>query len=97
MFFMGAGNGLVLPSGIAGAVSIKPEVAGAASGLTGSLQMGSGALAAPLIGAVLDTTIWPLIIVMAGFSMLAIAAFGLVARGSHTAFERQRPPSQKDP
>ena len=33
MFFIGAGNGLVLPSGIAGAVSVKPDIAGAAAGL----------------------------------------------------------------
>ena len=48
MFFIGAGNGLVLPSGIAGAVSVKPDVAGAAAGLSGSVQIGFGALVAPL-------------------------------------------------
>src|SRR5215212_2835657 len=43
-FFVGAGNGLVLPSGVAGAVSVKPDVAGAAAGLSGSFQIGFGAL-----------------------------------------------------
>jgi DHA1 family bicyclomycin/chloramphenicol resistance-like MFS transporter len=79
MFFIGAGNGLVLPSGIAGAVSVKPEVAGAAAGLSGSIQIGFGALVAPLIGATLDTTVWPLIAIMAVCALLAIASFGLVA------------------
>jgi MFS transporter, DHA1 family, multidrug resistance protein len=79
MFFIGAGNGLVLPSGIAGAVSVKPDVAGAAAGLSGSVQIGFGALVAPLIGATLDATVWPLIAIMAACSMLAIASFGLVA------------------
>lgn len=78
MFFIGVGNGLVLPSGIAGAVSVKPDVAGAAAGLSGSIQIGFGALVAPLIGATLDTTVWPLIIIMAICSLLAIASFGLV-------------------
>jgi DHA1 family bicyclomycin/chloramphenicol resistance-like MFS transporter len=79
MFFIGAGNGLVLPSGIAGAVSVKPDVAGAAAGLSGSVQIGLGALVAPLIGTTLDTTAWPLITIMAACSLLAIASFGLVA------------------
>src|SRR5215210_8820507 len=79
MFFIGAGNGLVLPSAIAGAVSVKPDVAGAAAGLSGSVQIGFGALVAPLIGSTLDTTAWPLITIMAACSLLAIASFGLVA------------------
>ena len=79
MFFIGAGNGLVLPSGIAGAVSVKPDVAGAAAGLSGSVQIGFGALVAPLIGSTLDTTVWPLITIMAACSLLTLASFGLVA------------------
>ena len=59
MFFIGAGNGLVLPSGIAGAVSVRPDLAGAAAGLAGSLQIGFGALVAPFVGATLDTTVGP--------------------------------------
>jgi len=79
MFFIGVGNGLVLPSGIAGAVSVKPEVAGAAAGLSGSLQIGFGALVAPIVGAVLGATVWPLIAVMGTCSLLAIVSFGLIA------------------
>ncbi|RPI41740.1 MAG: MFS transporter, partial [Hyphomicrobiaceae bacterium] len=80
-FLVGAGNGLVLPSGTAGAISVKPDLAGAAAGLAGSCQIGFGALVAPLIGAALDTTAWPLITVMAISSLCAIAPFGLVAGG----------------
>jgi DHA1 family bicyclomycin/chloramphenicol resistance-like MFS transporter len=80
-FLVGAGNGLVLPSGTAGAISVKPDLAGAAAGLAGSCQIGFGALVAPLIGAALDTTAWPLITVMAISSLCAIASFGLVAGG----------------
>jgi len=64
MFLLAVGNGLVLPSCIAGAVSVKPEVAGAASGLAGSIQIGFGAVVAPLIGALLQDTAWPLIAVV---------------------------------
>lgn len=81
MFFVGVGNGMVMPSGVAGAISVKPEAAGTAAGLSGSLQMGCGALAAPLVGALLGGgSIWPMIGVMAVWAALGIAAFALVGR-----------------
>ena len=79
MLFIGVANGLVLPSGIAGAVSVRPDLAGAASGLLGSLQIGFGALVAPIVGAALSSTPWPLIAIMATCSCLAIVSFTLVA------------------
>jgi DHA1 family bicyclomycin/chloramphenicol resistance-like MFS transporter len=78
MFFIGTGNGLVLPSGIAGAVSVQPELAGAAAGLAGSVQIGFGALVAPLVGAALGATVWPLILIMTACSLLALASLGIV-------------------
>ena len=47
---IGFGNGLLLPTSVAGAVSIRPQVAGTASGLTGFIQMAIGAAAAQLSG-----------------------------------------------
>ena len=44
------GNGLLLPNAIAGAVSVRPQAAGTASGITGFVQMGLGAVAAQLMG-----------------------------------------------
>ena len=87
MFFIGAGNGLVPPSGIAGAVSVKPDLAGAAAGLTGSLQIGFGAVVAPLIGAALRATGWPPVTIMLRCSLLAIDALGLVAGQPRSAAE----------
>jgi DHA1 family bicyclomycin/chloramphenicol resistance-like MFS transporter len=58
---------------------VKPEFAGGAAGLSGSLQIGFGALVAPVVGAILDTTVWPLIAIMSVCSLLAIISFGLVA------------------
>ena len=43
VFFLGLGNGLTLPSANAGLVSVKPHLAGSASGLGGALQIGGGA------------------------------------------------------
>ena len=50
---VGFGNGLLLPTSIAGAVSIRPQVAGTASGMTGFIQMAIGAVAAQLSGHVI--------------------------------------------
>lgn len=42
---VGVGNGLTLPGVTAATISLKPEAAGAASGLLGALQIGGGAIA----------------------------------------------------
>ena len=47
------GNGMMLPNSIAGAVSIRPQAAGTASGLTGCVQMAVGALFVQLGGHVM--------------------------------------------
>lgn len=49
----GISNGLVLPSTIAGAISVRPEIAGTAAGLQGATQIGSGAISSAIAGAVL--------------------------------------------
>lgn len=53
VFFTGVGNGLTLPSANAGIVSVKPHLAGSASGLGGALQIGSGAALSMLAGALI--------------------------------------------
>jgi DHA1 family bicyclomycin/chloramphenicol resistance-like MFS transporter len=70
MFFVGLANGVCLPGAIAGAISVRLDIAGAASGLMGSLQTGVGAAFSALTGAVLagGTSAMPL------FYMMAIAA-----------------------
>lgn len=78
MFFIGIGNGLVLPSGIAGAVSVRPDLAGASAGLAGSMQIGFGALIAPVVGAALGADSWPLIAIMAICALSALLMLGLV-------------------
>lgn len=79
MFFVGVGNGMSLPNAIAGAVSVRPDLAGAASGLTGSMQIGAGAITSALSGWLLSGvlwpgTIWPLVLVMAVACVIAVLA-----------------------
>jgi DHA1 family bicyclomycin/chloramphenicol resistance-like MFS transporter len=44
------GNGAAQPSAVAGAVSVRPQLAGTASGLVGAAQMGFGAVVTVLVG-----------------------------------------------
>ncbi len=72
VMFVGLGNGLVLPSANAGIVSVRPHLAGSASGLGGALMIGGGAALAVLAGALLgpETGAWPLIWLMFACSVL---------------------------
>jgi DHA1 family bicyclomycin/chloramphenicol resistance-like MFS transporter len=50
MWVVALGNGMTQPSAIASAVSVRPMLAGTASGLVGAVQMGAGALATVVAG-----------------------------------------------
>ena len=76
VFFTGVGNGLTLPSANAGIVSVKPHLAGSASGLGGAMQIGGGAALSVLAGALLtpQTGAFPLLWVMLLSSVAAAAS-----------------------
>ncbi len=76
MFFVGVGNGVSLPSANAGLVSVRPHLAGSASGLGGAMTIGGGAFMSALAGAVLtrETGIYPLLAVMSAASLAAIVS-----------------------
>jgi DHA1 family bicyclomycin/chloramphenicol resistance-like MFS transporter len=79
MMLIGFANGLSLPSAIAGAISVKPEIAGAASGLSGSAQIGTGAVLSAITGAALSggsTT--PMFLLMAIAAALAVIVAALI-------------------
>jgi len=54
MMLVGMGNGLTLPSANAGMVSVRPQLAGSASGLGGAITIGGGAGLAALAGLMLN-------------------------------------------
>jgi len=80
--FLGLGNGMVLPSANAGMLSVRPELAGTASGLGGAIMIGGGAALSALTGALLteQTGPWPLMAVMAVSAVLSVLAISYVAR-----------------
>lgn len=57
---VGFGNGMTLPSTMAGIVSVRPHLAGSASGLGGALMIGGGAVLSVLAGVLLTPTSGPL-------------------------------------
>jgi DHA1 family bicyclomycin/chloramphenicol resistance-like MFS transporter len=80
---IGLGNGLLLPTAIAGAVSVRPQVAGTASGMTGFIQMAIGAGAAQLSGHITGHACgaMPMIWLMSAFGVAtAVAVLVLVRR-----------------
>ncbi len=72
----GLGNGIALPNAMAGMVSVRKHLAGAASGLGSAVQIGVGGLFSVLGGAFLakGSTAFPLVLVMLGSALLALAA-----------------------
>ena len=79
-FLVGMGNGMTLPSANAGMVSVRPHLAGSASGLGGTLMIGGGAVLSSMVGALLtpETGIYPLIVVMLLTMLAAVAASAYV-------------------
>jgi len=80
MTLMGLGNGMLIPNATAGALSVRPHLAGTASGLSGAMMIGGGAALSALAGALLGpgTGAFPLLWIMLSTSAGAIGAIGLV-------------------
>ncbi len=51
--FFGIGNGITVPSSSSGAMSVRPNLAGSASGLSGALTIAGGAVMSAITGAIL--------------------------------------------
>ena len=74
--FMGLGNGICLPNANAGILSVRPELAGTASGLGGAILIGGGAALAALAGVLLGpgSSEMPLILLMLASSAASVVA-----------------------
>lgn len=82
MTFMGLGNGMTIPNATAGALSVRPHLAGTASGLAGALMIGGGAALSAFAGAMLteESGAFPLLWIMLSTGLLAVAAIWLTMR-----------------
>jgi predicted MFS family arabinose efflux permease len=80
--FVGIGNGLTNPSSNVGALSVRPELAGSASGLSGALTVGAGALLTSFTGAFMteEHAVYKLVGMMLFCSAMALVAALAVLR-----------------
>jgi len=87
---LGVGNGLTIPSGNAGAMSVRPALAGTAAGLAGALMVGGGGVVSAIAGAVLtEGNVVPALLAI----MLASSAAGLLAALYVRRVDRQGGPT----
>ena len=75
MALVGLGNGICMPNATAGMLAVKPRLAGAASGLGGSMMIGFGAVVSIFAGFILtdDSTDIQLLMMMWILSLCATA------------------------
>lgn len=80
--FVGLGNGIMLPSANAGILSVRPHLAGTASGLGGAIMIGGGAALAALAGSLLtvETGTIPLQVIMLCSSAASVPLIFMVMR-----------------
>lgn len=80
MTAIGIGNGLTISNGTAGMLSVRPHLAGTASGLGGAIMIGGGAAFSAIAGALLvpGSGAQPLIWLMLTTSILSLTAIILV-------------------
>ena len=80
MTFVGLGNGMTIPNATAGMLSVRPHLAGTASGLGGAIMLGGGAGLSALASALLveGSGPWPLLWIMLVTAFFAITAIQLV-------------------
>ncbi len=73
---VGLGNGMTMANGNSGMLSVRPHLAGSASGVGGAVMLAGGALLADLAGSSLagSTTAMPLVAIMLGSSAMSIVA-----------------------
>lgn len=79
---LGIGNGMTIPNATAGMLSVRPHLAGTASGLGGAIMLGGGAGLSALSGVILPGvgSAAPLLWIMGIVSVLGIVAILIVMR-----------------
>lgn len=82
MTLVGLGNGLCIPNATAGMLSVRPHLAGTASGLGGAIMIGGGSALAVLAGMLLtpETGAYPLLLLMMATAIAGLGAIMVVIR-----------------
>jgi DHA1 family bicyclomycin/chloramphenicol resistance-like MFS transporter len=80
MTVVGLGNGMTIPNATAGLLSVRPHLAGTASGLGGAIMLGGGAALSAFAGTMLvpGSGEMPLLVIMMTTSLLGVASILVV-------------------
>ena len=80
MCFVGFGNGMSMPNATAGALSVRPHLAGSAAGLSGAIMLGGGAALSAFAGTMLtpENGAQTLLIIMLATTLAGLASIGVV-------------------
>ncbi len=94
MTLVGLGNGLCIPNATAGLLSVRPYLAGTASGLGGAIMIGGGAGLSILAGSLLsvETGAYPLLWIMLLTAIAGVASIAIVIRREKALGLRKAPP-----
>ena len=89
---VGIGNGLTMPSANAGAMSVRPELAGSAAGLAGAITIAGGAALSSITGALMtdENATYSL------FSIMLLATAIALLTAMLAALIERRPRSEKE-
>ena len=76
------GNGLLLPNAVAGAVSVRPQAAGTAAGMTGFVQMSIGAVSTQVVSILLagGSSAMPMAAMILVMALATAAAFAVLVK-----------------
>lgn len=93
MSLVALGNGLVIPNATAGMLSVRPKLAGSASGLGGAIMIGGGAALSAFSGTVLTpgSGATPLLWIMFGSSVAAVGSVAYVLLRARYLVRRGQP------
>jgi DHA1 family bicyclomycin/chloramphenicol resistance-like MFS transporter len=81
---LGFANALCTPSSVSGAIGAHPEIAGAASGLVGFVQLAISAAATQLVANLADHTPIPFALTVFGLVLASLAAYIVIRRQALT-------------
>lgn len=80
MTLVACSNGIAIPNGMSGALSVEPKLAGTASGLAGFIQISLGAGTTFVVGFFHDGSSYPMVVSMVVCAFLSVLFFKLLAQ-----------------
>lgn len=94
MTLVGLGNGLCIPNATAGMLSVRPHLAGTASGLGGAIMIGGGAGLSAWVGVLLtpESGAFPLLWMMLITAVLGLVSILMVIRRERSMKRKQSTP-----